>query len=309
LEIDDSVANTGGQSLKIVGITATGVYYNVRVFYDNVPVELGKTFTVAFWAKVDENEAQERDIRVCWGADSYSEPIILDSADWKEYSYTFMSNAMGSTRVGLAVSRSDVDFWVDDFRFFEGDISDEKNPVNIVKGDANLDGRIGADDAILTLYIAAGLVDYTDEQKLAADANDDGRISANDAILILRKSAGLAAPSPETLELFSKLMKDLDLNSHNELFQNFPNPFNPHTWIPYQLGEDCQVKIQIFSVRGDLLRELDLGYQTAGLYLSRHKAAYWDGRDESAETVASGVYFYKISAGHYHALRKLTILR
>jgi hypothetical protein len=91
------------------------------------------------------------------------------------------------------------------------------------------------------------------------------------------------------------------------LLQNFPNPFNPETWIPYQLREGSEVKVRVYSSSGILVRELDLGYISAGVYVSRDRAAYWDGRNEYGEKVASGVYFYTIQAGDFVARRKMVI--
>jgi len=93
------------------------------------------------------------------------------------------------------------------------------------------------------------------------------------------------------------------------LFQNNPNPFNPETWIPYQLAEDTDVKIKIYNVTGKLVRRLDLGRKETGLYLSKSKAAYWDGRDYLGQKVASGVYFYTLQAGKFRATRKMVILK
>ena len=94
-----------------------------------------------------------------------------------------------------------------------------------------------------------------------------------------------------------------------QLLQNFPNPFNPETWIPYQLSEDSSVSIFIYDTTGKLIRTLPLGYQSAGFYNSRDRAAYWDGRNAFGESVASGVYFYQLRAGNYTALRRMVILK
>ena len=96
---------------------------------------------------------------------------------------------------------------------------------------------------------------------------------------------------------------------HSALLQNFPNPSNPETWIPYQLKEDGQVAIQIFSVQGELVRDLNLGYRSAGSYINQDRAAHWDGRNESGEEVASGTYFYSLRSSHFFIVRKLIILR
>jgi hypothetical protein len=93
------------------------------------------------------------------------------------------------------------------------------------------------------------------------------------------------------------------------LLQNYPNPFNPETWIPFQLMESGEVTICIYSVEGELIRELKLGYKPYGIYVSRDRALYWDGKNEAGESVASGIYFYTIRVGEFKATRKMTITR
>ena len=93
------------------------------------------------------------------------------------------------------------------------------------------------------------------------------------------------------------------------LLPNFPNPFNPETWIPYQLAEAAHVRIRIYDALGHLVRELDLGKQPAGDYLSRQRAAYWDGCNNTGEVVSSGVYFYMLKAGNYRTTRRMTVAR
>ena len=96
---------------------------------------------------------------------------------------------------------------------------------------------------------------------------------------------------------------------HSALLQNFPNPFNPDTWIPYQLREGSEVTIRIYNVAGYLVRELELGHKPAGLYVSKDRAAHWDGRNNLGIPVASGVYFYSIKAGDFTNVRKLIVLK
>ena len=93
------------------------------------------------------------------------------------------------------------------------------------------------------------------------------------------------------------------------LLANFPNPLNPETWIPYQLAEPAHVRIRIYDVAGHLVRELDFGEQPAGTYLSRQRAAYWDGRNDMGEVVSSGVYFYTLEAGDYRTTRRMAVIR
>ena len=93
------------------------------------------------------------------------------------------------------------------------------------------------------------------------------------------------------------------------LLPNFPNPFNPDTWIPYQLTESASVVIRIYNVSGQLVRRLDTGHRQAGFYIDKMDAAYWDGRNEPGERVASGVYFYQLEAGKFSTVRKMTIIK
>ena len=97
------------------------------------------------------------------------------------------------------------------------------------------------------------------------------------------------------------------LPDKNALLPNYPNPFNPETWIPYQLAEAGEVEIVISNMRGIGIRRLALGHQSAGDYTPRHRAAYWDGRNEVGEPVASGVYFYTLTAGAFTATGKMVI--
>ena len=91
------------------------------------------------------------------------------------------------------------------------------------------------------------------------------------------------------------------------LLANYPNPFNPETWIPYQLSKPAEVTVTIYAANGAVVRMLDLGHRRAGSYESRGRAAYWDGRNAAGESVASGVYFYTLSAGDFSATRKMVI--
>ena len=94
------------------------------------------------------------------------------------------------------------------------------------------------------------------------------------------------------------------------LLQNYPNSFNPDTWIPYELAEDTNVAIRIYDVTGRLVRTLDLGHKPAGFYTSKDKSAYWDGRNEAGEQISSGIYFYTIQAGSsFAATKKMVVAR
>ena len=94
-----------------------------------------------------------------------------------------------------------------------------------------------------------------------------------------------------------------------KLLANFPNPFNPETWIPYHLAHDADVMLTIYDTKGVVVRELNIGHQPAGLYTDQAKAAYWDGRSETGELVSSGVYFYRFRAEDYVAYQRMAIVK
>ncbi|MBI1929988.1 T9SS type A sorting domain-containing protein, partial [Candidatus Poribacteria bacterium] len=135
----------------------------------------------------------------------------------------------------------------------------------------------------------------------------------------LRELYGLIATQPnssqEVLELKQLLNRLIALAesqiipSENALGQNYPNPFNPETWLPYQLSEASEVTITIYDAHGRVVKRIDLGYQQAGLYRTRGRATYWDGRNEVGEPVASGVYFYELAAERFRAVRRMVILK
>ena len=136
--------------------------------------------------------------------------------------------------------------------------------------------------------------DYGPLRRLVAAIEAAGRSLTLDITI----PAAAAAPSIQV----SPMLPD-----NTALLTNFPNPFNPETWIPYQLAEPAEVTLTIYDIRGRVVRTLRLGHQPAGLYWRRSQAAHWDGRNHLGEKVATGVYFYTLKAGDYTATRKLLI--
>jgi hypothetical protein len=99
------------------------------------------------------------------------------------------------------------------------------------------------------------------------------------------------------------------LPTTTQLLANYPNPFNPETWIPFELSQDAAVTVTIYDVQGKRIRQLQLGQVTAGRYVTADQAAYWDGKTETGEAVSSGTYFYQIEAGDYTETRKMVVLK
>ena len=197
--------------------------------------------------------------------------------------------------------------------------------------DVNGDGNVDADD------------------ETAADANKDGSVNTDDLLLVFEKfdrPVNLAAPllSAESVGLDWRLLEGIDadrlrvqldiLRAENDgslkyqqaiaflqavlvalqpnqtlLLANYPNPFNPETWIPYQLARGSDVRITIYDTRGAIVRRLALGYCAEGYYRARGRAAHWEGRNEVGERVASGIYFYQLETDDTSLLRKMVILK
>ncbi len=126
------------------------------------------------------------------------------------------------------------------------------------------------------------------------------------ALTDARLEKGIPAVLKQLLQLLTEMR---GIPETTALLPNYPNPFNPETWIPYQLAKPADVSLTIYDTRGVAVRALTLGHQAAGIYESRTRAAYWDGRNASGESVASGVYFYTLTAGEFTATRKLLIIK
>ena len=112
------------------------------------------------------------------------------------------------------------------------------------------------------------------------------------------------------IELLHHYLSIADQNvKDTKLLPNYPNPFNPDTWIPYQLSEGSMVTMKIYDVTGSLVRTIGVGHKSVGYYLTRERAVYWDGRNESGESVSSGVYFYTLITDDYTQTRRMVIVK
>ena len=156
---------------------------------------------------------------------------------------------------------------------------------------ANLDDDVAAPTLDVDVKSLDVDFDRVQEQVEALLASGDRSIAAQRALLYLQHLLASARPD-ETV-----------------LLANYPNPFNPETWIPYHLSESTDVKVNIYDSQGVLVRALTLGHQSAGYYTSRSRAAYWDGRNAFGERVASGIYFYQLQTDEMSPLRKMVILK
>ena len=201
--------------------------------------------------------------------------------------------------------------------------------------DVNEDGKTDITD----LVAVAAALGISDPENPRLDVNGDDTVNIQDLILVathLGETTEAAAPvivelpkhfTPETLQQILELLGTQNDGSvafkhaianvepllasltpkETLLLANYPNPFNPETWMPYQLASPADVTLRIHAVDGSLVRMLSLGHKDIGMYQSRRRAAYWDGKNEFGEPVASGVYFYTLIADDFNATRKMLI--
>ena len=158
-------------------------------------------------------------------------------------------------------------------------------------------GHTAADNFINTLTITSGDV----------DGDTDGTTVTPAPPIVFNPNGDLLASGSTTGHVV--LWNPETGEAKTALFTNYPNPFNPETWIPYELATPAEVTVDIHSATGQLVRTLRLGHQPAGIYQYRSRAAYWDGRNEVGEPVASGIYFYTLTAGDFTATRKMLIMK
>ena len=211
-------------------------------------------------------------------------------------------------------------------------VSDMEAPS--ITADINNDGVVNVLDLVL---IASNLGQSGQND---ADVNGDGVVNILDLVFVAGMFDGAAAAPaaqpevPETLTavevqdwltdarslevrdpiikrgfvVLEQLLASLT-PKETELLSNYPNPFNPETWIPYRLAADAFVTLTIYDSKGQVVRTLEIGHRIASAYESQSKAIYWDGKNDVGETVASGVYFYTLTAGDYSATQKMVILK
>ena len=214
-----------------------------------------------------------------WDVDEDGNVDVTDTA--------LVTAALGQSGADIVNSRTDVN----------GD--DTVDAADLLLVTEHLDDAENASPATLSAIV--NLVDTATLESLDRNVlqaqlqilrtESDGSVKYQNAIALLE--AFLVATRPEETVLLA----------------NYPNPFNPETWIPYHLANASNVRITLYDTRGVVVRRLDLGHQREGYYTSRSRAAYWDGRNHVGERVASGIYFYELAADDISRLRKMVILK
>ena len=176
------------------------------------------------------------------------------------------------------------------------------------KADVNNDGKVDVDDFIA---VAEAVDAAAGAPALVQGDIEPGSLQAADVRRWIRdaKAANVDPAGIAALERLLAALTRVEAQPPKEtvLLANYPNPFNPETWIPYHLSAAAEVTVTLHSSDGKLVRTLELGQVPAGIYQNRSRAAYWDGRNTQGEPVASGVYFYTLQAGEFSATRKMVI--
>ena len=211
-------------------------------------------------------------------------------------------------------------------------------------GDVNQDGTVN----VLDIILVAQNLGQKSPSNPRVDANKDGQVNILDLVFVaerLGEKVVSAAPyqvdtiksetsSPGDIIVVRRALRELEVvpeKSHNveitiqflhawlvnanqrvretKLLPNYPNPFNPETWIPYQLAKAADVSVTIYDVGGRLVRTVSVGFKPVGYYLTRERAAYWDGRNETGESVSSGVYFIQFLSGDFAATRRIVVVK
>lgn len=216
------------------------------------------------------------------------------------------------------------------------DVSEQISIPQTLPWDINNDGIVNIKDLIL---ISDSFGEANTEYP-KTDVNKDGKVDIIDLLYVATHFGEFCVASAPRLfdiserhvesitawiteahqvndgsDLFKKGITSLEslLNQgvpeNTTLYQNYPNPFNPETWIPYDLTMDTDVDIRIYNLKGEVVKKLDVGFQTAGSYRNKESAAYWDGCNAIGERVASGTYYYTLKTNHFNATRKMTILK
>ena len=217
------------------------------------------------------------------------------------------------------------------------DVSEHPSGPQTLPWDINNDGVVNMQDLLL-IADSFGTVPSRDSK---IDVNSDGSIDILDLLIVaanLEESSDPTAPArhtnihPEHFDIIEQWLAAARLAddgsdvfrrgvaslehlintaspTESVLLPNYPNPFNPETWIPYDLAVDADVHIHIYNAKGEFIRQLSVGFQTAGTYRTTSRAAYWDGLNTVGEPVASGIYFYTLRTRHFMATRQMVIVK
>ncbi len=316
------------QSTAIVRVTPSSVLSPARYQQLNLNVEIVGGQNIA-------------DHRLFWGFDD--EPLELLSGKPGDYLVDRIGNGDGTLFTGTfkirtvktsTVSVSGHLIGTDGLRYIP--TFESASVVTPIFGDVNRDGVVDIRDLVL---VASSFTQSVSDEGNPADVTEDNLVNIIDLVKVaavigdvaaapaVLRNALNTAPTRSEVQKWLSQAQQLNLTDatsrrgilfleqllaaltpkETALLPNYPNPFNPETWIPYQLAHPAEVSISIYAADGKLVRTLSLGQQPIGIYQNKSRAAHWDGKNVLGESVASGVYYYMLKAGDFTSTRKLLI--
>lgn len=198
-----------------------------------------------------------------------------------------------------------------------------EDPPSDARSDTNKDGQVNLEDVVWIIKIIeenqnsnAAPVQRPSTQPIPNTISHGITALTDTEITLLHSFFQKIEEMPGNstqIELVRRFLRHLLMPTNSpletKLYANYPNPFNPETWIPYQLAEDAEIAIRIYNTSGKIVKTLFSGHQASGYYIIRSKAAYWDGRNEFGETAASGVYIYELVTPKTKHTKRLVILK
>ena len=309
----------GGGALQRANVDGSGNVQEVRVFTGNAPnaIAIDSLNNRLYWTKT-QGKIQRANLSGRFVADiatglmnpggiavgtpeAEAEPVVEETTERKQPTQT--------TKTQKTDSKYDVS---GDGKLTDLDVDIILLAVALgaqsATYDVNGDGSVDTDDAKAVID-AVGDAD-AGAPAINVDVSgldlDPDRLQEQIDLLIASGDTSFA--TQRMLAYFQHLLVSLR-PAETLLLANYPNPFNPETWIPYHLATGTDVQVNIYNAQGVLVRALTLGHQTAGYYTSRSRAAYWDGRNALGERVASGIYFYQLQTDEVSPMRKMVILK
>ena len=304
-----SITGTGAATLTVTDIASDTPVFTVATTPAppfELPPDLSQTVTVTFTPTVEG--PQTADITITHSAvggpvivtasgTGVAPPVLQATIDVKPGSSRNPINprSRGVTSVAVLSTRTGA-----------GETTDF-DAANVDTGSVRL-GRGGASVERWSLEDIDG--DGDDDLLLRFRTQDIGLVPGDDLLCLTGTTLdGVAMHACDAVTLVPPGRRAAPALLTSGVGPNYPNPFNPETWIPFELAEAADVTVRIYGLDGGLVRKLELGARGAGEYVGRESAAYWDGRNADGEAAASGVYVYELTAGDYHALRRMVVMK
>ena len=253
------------------------------------------------WNRYSDLDLESGDYTIrLWDVDTGQ---LKSTLEHRSYVYSILFSPDGATLV--TASYETIRLWDVASGQLKSSLEHESVHSVLFSPDGSILFSAGFDHAVRLWDVASGQLKNTLERGYPASFSPDGTTLVSrgaGTILLWDMTPYITLPT-------AVQSPSAPRPAQTALLANYPNPFNPETWIPFQLHAPAQVQLSIYDIRGALIRHIDLGHRAAGQYLTSANAAYWDGRDQHGARVASGVYFYQLRAGTFAQARKMLFLK